>query len=293
MLINYYVSVKEAHTWPGLAIEMSFDEWVEEAISASSQLNSKEEGMLFNMCSWIDDFESPVWMPGAIRRCKANVAETYALLIDVDGSMTLEETIQMWSPYEFFAYSTFGNSERKEKFRLVAPLAKPLSGHEFNERHASMCAAFNVDKASFTPSQCFYLPSYSSENKHLAWTFHNKVEERYDAFVLEPKFISENICEPPVAGSIDPRASAIYNTLITGSGLRHADALSVAVLCKSLGLGLSDFQYVISRVSAPDSSLRTGNMSLLWKDAYATHLRKQTIIETLKKLHCDLWRFRT
>lgn len=293
MQVNYYKSIWAAYINPSDIVTCSFTEWVSDTINSSTELTDKGDGMLYNLCSFIDDYESPDGdETGLIRRCKSNVKELYALLLDIDGTMTLEQSLDVWSEYEFFAYSTFSNSLRKEKFRFVIPLKIPMTIKQFDERHDSMCDKFNVDHASFTISQAFYLPCFSSENKDIAWTHYNDTENRYDALNLPTKVISYNVCEKPVVVT-DGRSLSMYNTLITGRGLRYADALSVAMVCKSFGLGESEFRYIVSTIGAPDSSVRNGVADLrkIWKDAYASHLRTQTIITLLRKLNCQMWRY--
>ena len=307
MKINTYKSVREAYIHPSDIVEATFEEFVAFAIENQTCLTTKEDGQLFNICSFIDNAEPPIedsFNPDLtphkreelIRRCKANVQEVYALLLDVDGNLTLAEAVAKWHAFEFFVYSTHGNSVDKEKFRLVMPLSTPVSRDAFDERHTSLCEFFGVDKASFTISQAFYWPSYSPSNADIRFAYHNKGEVRFDAMLLPAEEISRNIVMPPAyaPGEQDPLADAIYETFLTGSNLRYADALTLAVICKSKGISEAHWRNLVQRISGFDSSLRSGEADLdkLWKDAYAGQIRNDTVIKLMKTLGCNMWRWK-
>jgi len=254
---------------------------------------NKTDPMMFNLCSWIDNFESPEHKAGFIRRCKPNVSQIYALLLDIDGTRTLEDAVTEFIDYEFLIYSTYSNSKTKEKFRLVLPLNTPLTRLEFDQRHDSMCDFFNVDRASFTISQAFYLPCYTKDNADCQFIEWNQSNKRYEALLLPVKEISTNIVEGPREGEIDPLAPSIYKTLLTGSGMRYADALPLAILCKSKGLNYDIYRDIINVISAHDSSLRNGLADIdgMWNKAYTTYITYSKMITLMERLNCDMWRW--
>jgi len=258
---------------------------------------------LYNCLKYKTDYESPevekFKLIGAnrheyIRRCKDNVEQIYCLLLDIDGTMSLDQTIEKYCDYEFVVYSTHGNSKNKEKFRLILPIKEPLSLIEFDERHDSMISNFNVDGASFTISQAFYLPSYSSKNKDLAYIYHNKTNNRFDALSLEKTIINYNIENTNFEQ--DNRANiknGIYYTLMTGSNLHYNDALSLAILCKSKGLSVYEYKNIVNQIAHPDSDLRTKKVDLhkLYKNGYDSNITDRKAIELMKRLNCNMWRF--
>lgn len=307
MKINTYKSVREAYIHPSDIVDATFEEFVEFAIASQTCLDTKEDGQLFNLCSFIDAPEAPhedSFNPEStpherkelIRRCKANVREIYALLLDVDGNLSLAQAVEKWHAFEFFVYSTHGNSAAKEKFRLVMPLSTPMTRDAFDERHTSLCEFFGVDKASFTISQAFYWPSYSPANASIRFAHYNKGEVQFDAMLLPAETISRNTVAPPVyaPGVKAPLAQQIYDTFLTGSNLRYADALTLAVICKSKGISEGDWRNLVQRISGLDSSLRSGEADLdnLWKDAYVGQIKNDTILKLMKTLACDMWRWR-
>ena len=177
----------------------------------------------------------------------------------------------------------------------MLPLNTALTRLEFDQRHDSMCATFDVDRASFTISQAFYLPCYTDDNKTQRFIHWNQTDKRYEALFLPVKEISTNIVTGPKEGEIDPLAPSIYKTLLTGSNMRYADALPLAVVCKSKGLGYLEFRDIINTIAGTDSSLRNGlaDIDKIWQEAYSTHIRHSTMITLMQRLNCDMWRWTT
>jgi hypothetical protein len=207
----------------------------------------------------------------------------------------LEDAVEEFVDYEFLIYSTYSNSKDKEKFRLVLPLNTALTRHEFEERHDSMCATFDVDRASFTISQAFYLPCYTEHNEKERFIHWNQTDKRYEALLLAVKEISTNIIAGPREGDVDPLAPSIYKTLLSGSNMRYADALPLAVVCKSKGLNYDSYRDIVMTIAGSDSSLRTGvaDIDKIWQEAYTTYTRYDTMITLMQRLNCDMWRWTT
>jgi hypothetical protein len=298
-----YDSVKRAFIHKDGAVWVTFDELVDLFRDNQKEVINKEDGMLFNCVSYIDDYEPPEiekfnWLKNRtdhISRCKDNVDKIYCLLLDVDGKQTLEQTIEQWHPYEFLIYSTWGNSCTKDKFRLIVPLYEPLTNIQFDSRTKAMKSMFNlVDGASFTISQCFYLPTYAPGNKDIAFIHHNKSELKFDAMVLPVEQISTNTATIIPKDYIDPLSKIIYETLLTGSGLRYADVLSLAVLCKSKGIDQIGFSNIVNTIADADSSLRTNqvNLTKLYKEGYDCFMTNRKAVELMRKLNCNMWMFK-
>jgi len=295
MKFNLYKNINEAYIHPDVVVDCDFEQFVSFMKDSQQLVENKEDPMMFNLCSWIDNFESPEYKAGFIRRCKPNVAQIYALVLDIDGTRTLEDAVTEFLDYEFLIYSTFRNSREKEKFRLVLPLNTALTRIEFDQRYDSMCATFDVDRASFTISQAFYLPCYSKDNADIRFIEWNQTAKRYEALFLPVKEISTNIVTGPREGEKDPMAPSIYKTLLSGSNMRYADALPLAVVCKSKGLGYSEFRDIINTIAGSDSSLRNGvaDIDKIWNEAYSTYTRYTTMITLMQRLNCDMWRWTT
>jgi hypothetical protein len=290
MKFNLYNNINEAYIHPDVVVDCDFETVVNILKESQQLVTNKTDPQMFNLCSWIDDFESPEHKSGYIRRCKSNVAQIYALLLDIDGTRTLEDAVSEFAEYEFLIYSTYSNSQDKEKFRLILPLNTPLTRLEFDQRHDNMCATFDVDRASFTISQAFYLPCYNKDNANISFIHWNQQPKRYEALFLAVKNISTNIVEGPREGEIDPYAPIINQTLLTGSNMRYADALPLAVLCKSKGLNYSIYRNIINTIAGSDSSLRNGlaDIDKSWNDAYSTFVRRDTMLTLMERLNCDM-----
>jgi hypothetical protein len=295
MKFNLYKNINEAYIHPDVVVDCSFEDVVNILKDSQQLVKDKTDPMMFNLCSWIDNFESPEHKPGFIRRCKPNVAQIYALLLDIDGTRTLEDAVTEFADYEFLIYSTYSNSKHREKFRIVLPLNTALTRLEFDQRHASMCEEFDVDRASFTISQAFYLPCYTKDNAKDSFIHWNQQSRRYEALFLAVQEISNNIVIRPENSEMDPLAPSIYKTLLTGNNMRYADALPLAVLCKSKGLGYLEFKDIINTIAGTDSSLRNGlaDIDKIWQEAYSTYTRHTTMITLMKRLNCDMWRWTT
>lgn len=295
-----YDSVMEAYVHKDEQVQCTFEELVEFFKEQQCELVNKEAGRLFNCCEYREDYESPKWVREGldasqyIRRCKANVKSISCLLLDVDGTQTLDQVVNTWCDYEFLVYSTHGNSQNKEKFRLVIPLATPLTREEFDCRHTAMISSFGVDGASFTISQAFYLPSYSAENRNIAYIHWNQSEQRYNARDLPVEELNTNsLTVEPVAGERSAEATSVYRTLLTGSNLHYNDALPLAILCKAHGLTVSEFEYIVSAIAALDSQLRTDDVDLkhLYNQAYNSFMTTRKATALMRRLNCDMWRW--
>jgi hypothetical protein len=303
MKVNLYKSIFQAYIHPSEVVECTFPEFVEFMTKNQSELDVKESGMLFNLCSFVANPEPPTaerfnpaltpWpRESLIRRCKQNIQEIYALMLDIDGTMTLDQAVAQWADYEFFLYSTHGNTRTKEKFRLVVPLAVPLTADDFDSRHSAMIAAFNVDGASFTMSQAFYLPSYSAVNRDIAFVHWNKTAQRYNALDLPAEELQRNHSDFVAPEQRTESALSILRTLQTGSNLHYVDALPLAVLCKGHGITGEEYAALVEQIAAYDSQLR-GDVDLgqLYKQAYAAHMTRKRMLALMKRINCNTWRW--
>jgi carbon starvation protein CstA len=153
-----------------------------------------------------------------------------------------------------------------------------------------MKSQFNlVDGVSFTISQCFYWPSYHKDNADLAYVEHNNVDQRYDAKklpIVEVRTGTAAVVEAPD----ESITRAVYDTLITGSGLRYHDALSLAVLCKSSGITCAQYKQIVFAISASDSALRTNRVDLsdLYDEAYSVHMTAAKKAQLYQRLGCKV-----
>jgi hypothetical protein len=213
-------------------------------------------------------------------------------MLDVDGTQTLESAVAQWADWEFFIYSTHGNTEQKAKFRLIVPLEHPLTAEDFDARHEAMTASFAVDGASFTMSQAFYMPSYSSQNREIAFMHWNQQPQRYDALTLPARELNTRHTEFVAPAGPSDLARSIYRTLQTGRDLHYADALPLAVLCKGHGISSAEYVSLVYQIAAQDSQLRDDvNVEMLYQHAYSAHMTRRRMLTLMKRLNCNTWRW--
>lgn len=303
MQLNLYHSVYQAYIHPSETAECDFAEFVSIAQDNQQELVAKENGMLFNLCSFVDNPEPPdaarfnpkltPWpRETLVRRCKQNIREIYALMLDIDGTMTLDQAVAQWADYEFFIYSTHGNRADKEKFRLIVPLSQPLSAEDFDTRHDAMTETFAVDAASFTMSQAFYLPSYSRENRSIAFMHWNQTPEQYNAHALAQQALNLNRTEFTAPVAHTDVALSVLRTLQTGRDLHYADALPLAILCKGHGISSAEYCNLVDQIAAVDSQLRDDvDVARLYQQAYSAHMTRRKMITLMKRLNCNTWRW--
>lgn len=303
MQVNLYRSIFQAYIHPSEVVECDFGEFVTFARESQCELESKESGMLFNLCSFVDVPEPPSadrfnpdltpWpRESLIRRCKQNIREISALMLDIDGTMTLDAAVTQWADYEFFVYSTWSNTRTKEKFRLIVPLAQPLSAQDFDSRHDAMIEAFNVDGASFTMSQAFYLPAYSAVNRDCAFMYWNQQPQRYCAHDLPAQEITQAHQDFSVPEQHSDMALSILRTLQTGRDLHYSDALTLAILCKGHGITAAEYCALVNQIAAADSQLRGDvDVARLYQQAYTAHMTRRRMITLMKRLNCNTWRW--
>jgi hypothetical protein len=103
---------------------------------------------------------------GSIKRCKANVKNITALLLDYDGGLTIEEFENNNKNFQWILYTSSGHliKNGKERFRVVIPLVEPVSTEEVTLRKRELTSFFDVDDdCSFSGSQVFRMPIVEEE----------------------------------------------------------------------------------------------------------------------------------
>lgn len=106
-----------------------------------------------------------------------NVLDWYMLPVDVDEVLTIEKAKKLFKKYSYVGYTTYNHTLKKNKFRLLFPLAQPISNHDFQMRKDAIRDFIDcADKASLNASQGFYLPSCHEGNKEEAnnWINHGE-----------------------------------------------------------------------------------------------------------------------
>ena len=308
--LNIYPSVRQAYIHPE---DIAWVEWAE-AVEFMRDSNKcvadtdqgKENQWLYNFCEYkTQAFESPEpehfdpklthhERTSLIRRCRNNVQRVHCLLIDCDGQMNRAQAEETWTGFEYVIYSTWGHRwySGQDKFRMVLPLARPITAHEAEERRTSLLAITlgQVDKASFTMSQAFYLPTYTEHNQQDQF-FEWRAGVRFPAHELPAEPVQVYHTPPPQTDTGRVRrthtADAILIASRTGRGLRYNEAIRLGCLYKQHGLTEQEFVTTVNIIADADSDYRKGKWSpaKLWGVSYPT-MSTQKAKKLLQELKC-------
>lgn len=95
-----------------------------------------------------------------VKRCADNVMGVYFIILDYDDGTVLDQLRSQLSEHNYLLYTTFSHKPEHHKFRVILPLSSKASLSDINARKVSLLEMFKgVDKASFSSSQGFYMPS--------------------------------------------------------------------------------------------------------------------------------------
>lgn len=308
--MNLYPSVQQAYIHPEDIAWIEWEEAVEllrdSARCVADTDAGKESQWLYNFCEYkTENFESPdaehfnpKLTPHAridlIRRCKNNVRKIYCLLIDCDGLMDRAQAQTTWQGFEYVIYSTWGHHwySGHDKFRMIIPLERPLTAHEAEERRTALLTVTNgqADKASFTISQAFYLPSWTEHNADDRF-FEWHLGCRFPAHELPAETVPVYAARAQVQDTGRVRRTATADAILaaakTGRGLRYNDAIRLGCLFKQHGLTQSEFMSTVDVIADIDSDYRKGKWSAekLWNVSYTT-MSTAKAKKLLQELNC-------
>lgn len=306
---NIYKSVVAAYIHPDDIAWVSWEEAVEFMRSMNKCVSADESGktdqMLYNFCEYkTADFLPPdedKFNPNntcylretLIKRCKENITKIHCLLIDVDDGMTRSEAEELWQGFEYVMYSTHGNGNGKEKFRMVLPLEKPLTLHEAEERKDALkqITRGEVDKASFTASQAFYFPVFTpiNEREQFFEVRHGKLFPAHELPAVKIKVFEPREFTDYGHLARTPMSDIVLRCAKTGSGLRYNDAIRLGCLFKQYGLSQQEFLETVNQIASPDSDYRRGkwDANKLWGVSYPV-MSTSKAKALLQELNCTL-----
>ncbi|MGK9397298.1 hypothetical protein ACSJD8_04145 [Klebsiella variicola] len=125
-----------------------------------------------------ENFDAVVFaqmIEGEARSAK-NVIAHYAVVLDIDDGISVQDVQKDLSQYEYVLYSSGGTGIKQgERFRVILPLAKTLSADEWSEWSESLKKRFHYSDASFSKSlQIQYLPQLNTVHADKFIKIHNK-----------------------------------------------------------------------------------------------------------------------
>lgn len=275
MILTLFESVQKAYTRPDLVINGTWEE-IAVLLTTFNHCNRKEDMLLFNL--WEFDpqgepgrkykyenqerTEKYEEIPNTIRRCKANAEGVWGIVLDFDGSRRIDDIKDEFSELEFILYTTFRHTDKQNKFRVVLPFNRLATRKEIRAKNKSIAETFQeVDHASFSESQSFYLHSGTDEKN--AHAYYNS------GLFLDPDWFEDEVIPPRVekpATSFDGDTTQykedLKKSLLSCSGMHYAGigtqhgVLTLVALCKSSGISYEEFDYICAKISASDSSLQ-------------------------------------
>ncbi|GEM_PF-530634 len=112
---------------------------------------------------------------GGARSAK-NVIAHYAVVLDIDDGISVQDVQKDLSQYEYVLYSSGGTGIKQgERFRVILPLAKTLSAEQWAEYSESLKKRFHYSDASFSKSlQIQYLPQLNTAHADKFIAHHNQ-----------------------------------------------------------------------------------------------------------------------
>ncbi len=277
MILTLFESVQKAYTRPEQI--MNFD-WpvIAQFLTTFNKAKAKENVELFNLWQFkTTDYEQGrkyiyenqertekyEEIQGTIRRCKANAEGSWGIVLDYDGERGLADVLEELINFEFAIYTTYRHDPSgAHKFRVVLPFNRLISRDSFKAKKTSISETFKqVDHASFSESQSFYLHSGPDESK--AFAYHNK------GVFLDPDWFEDEVqptYEPMVkqnleySGDRSVYKEMLIESLATCSGLHYNgpskyNVLTLVALCKSAEITFEEYDILCRNMMAPDSSL--------------------------------------
>jgi hypothetical protein len=163
-----------------------------------------KDGLAWIPCSTIDP-------NGA--RIQSNMDKAYALVLDIDTGMPLNEVKEHIEGFEAVIHSSFSHSPEHPKWRVVLPLAEPIEAKDLTKIFDHFQADFDgrLDAScGHDPSRLYYLPACPADAERL---FHY---EHMDGAFLD---VNEVLKAGPPKGSY---ASTITAEMSMASARLHA-----------------------------------------------------------------------
>ncbi len=276
MIITLFESVRHAYTKPEWVIDNTWDE-ISKFLTTWNDYPTKESVPLFNMWQFnmqgelgrkrIYENQNPTevyeTVAGTIRRCKANAELCYGLVLDYDGKERIDQTIEALKEFENVVYTTFRHTAETHKYRVILPFTRPLTSNQLSAKEKAISSTFQeVDHASFSESQAFYL--HSGPNKFTHINHGVFLDPDWFEDTLEP--VRQLVTAVEFTGDGDYYKEKLIESLATCSGLHYAGVgtqhgvLTLVALCKSAGITIDQYDMLCWNMAAPDSQLQEKNV---------------------------------
>jgi len=142
------------------------------------------------------------------KRRTQDAIQIHLLILDFDGSMSVKGAQVRFQKYEHILYTTWSHQApkkgEKDRFRVVLPLARPLTKNEYLDRTDMLAqVGIHADDVWQNPAQIYFLPACPISRQHLAVNTHN-TGELFDLLGLP-----ENVVQKPELASMKTRGHKI------------------------------------------------------------------------------------
>lgn len=160
---------------------------------------------------------SPIEVHPGMTRSLAAVVSVWALVLDYDGTATLEQAREAWAPWAHVGHTTWGGPPR---CRVIVPLATPcLVGQWVGVYNWAKRRDPRIDKKTSDASRFWFQPATEAESSpFVSWTHEGAALELDYARLVAPKPVHKPLA--PVSG-VGGRRVAVHR-------LKHPDARRAA-----------------------------------------------------------------
>jgi DnaB helicase-like protein len=126
------------------------------------------------------DMDHPGWSAARFEPCERaleNVREVGAIVLDYDKGETIESACELWKEFYGFLHSTRKHTAEAHRFRVVLPLARPVSWFEYQHiwDRVNHHAGGKLDPAPKDPSRFWFTPGIKAGGEFRAVKFDGKV----------------------------------------------------------------------------------------------------------------------
>jgi hypothetical protein len=153
---------------------------------------AKEEAPGFSVATYADDY-----------RKLANVEQVYAIGLDIDEDLSLEDLRQKFATSSAFVHTTWSSTIDAPRCRVFLELSRPVSAEEYRRVYTAVCAIAEsdglvIDRQASDPSRFWFRPSVREVGcSYIYWLCEGAPIDVEAALRAVP---------PPVAFEAPPRA---------------------------------------------------------------------------------------
>jgi len=190
--------------------------------------------------------QHPGWSPAVFednKRGRDNVRHVFALVLDVDGTWTLDGAQEAFGEFYGLIHTSKRHTASKHRFRVVLPLSRPVSAEEYDALWRRMNAHWpgRLDPQAKDASRFWYTPGVLDDGLFETRRLSGHPIDA-DEWLERPEPVDDQPAAtyeaPRVGADVEERARAYIAKMdpaISGSG-GHAATWAVALALRGFGL---------------------------------------------------------